>query len=126
MNAESRAVFTKLYSSFKDTASCKSCTPIAPSMSKPTMQPCSPANYDLIMQNKANLLDIQMNISYFFTMNYEQITMNNEPIKQTQSNPIFCSLLSWVCGLESVVFRIYNRSLWKNKPRYFGAAGSDN
>jgi hypothetical protein len=29
------------------------------------------------MQNKPNLLSAQMNVSYCFTMNYEQITMNN-------------------------------------------------
>jgi len=37
------------------------------------------------MQNKANLLDTQMNISFSLTKYYEQITMNNEPIK---TNPI--------------------------------------
>jgi len=40
------------------------------------------------MQNKANLLDAQMNVSSVKTMNYEQLTMNNELIKQTQTNPI--------------------------------------
>ena len=34
---------------------------------------------DCFMQNKANLLDAQMNVSSAKTMNYEQITMNNEP-----------------------------------------------
>ena len=29
-----------------------------------------------------------MNVSSFYTKYYEQITMNNEPEKQTQSNPI--------------------------------------
>jgi len=47
------------------------------SMSKPIMQLFSPVNYDLIMQNKANLLNAQMNVSYCFnnelrTNNYEQ------------------------------------------------------
>jgi hypothetical protein len=41
------------------------------------------------MQNKANLLDSQMNVSYVKTKNYEQKTMDNEPVKQTQSNPIY-------------------------------------
>jgi hypothetical protein len=36
------------------------------------------------MQNKANLLDTQMNVSYVKTKNYEQKTMDNEPIKQSQ------------------------------------------
>jgi RHS repeat-associated protein len=41
------------------------------------------------MQNKANLLDTQMNASYVKTKNYEQKTMNCEPLKQTQSKPIY-------------------------------------
>jgi len=40
------------------------------------------------MQNKANLLDTQMNASYVKTKNYEQRTMDNEPIKQSQTKPI--------------------------------------
>ena len=39
------------------------------------------------MQNKANLPDIQMNVSYVKTTNYEQRTMDNEPIKQSQTKP---------------------------------------
>jgi len=39
------------------------------------------------MQNKANFLDIQMNVSYVKTKNYEQKTMANEPIKQSQTKP---------------------------------------
>ena len=41
------------------------------------------------MQNKANLPDTQMNASYVKTKNCEQKTMDNEPTKQTQSNPIY-------------------------------------
>jgi len=41
------------------------------------------------MQNKANLPDTQMNASYVKTKNYEQKPMDNEPTKQTQSNPIY-------------------------------------
>ena len=48
------------------------------------------------MQNKPNLLDAQMNVSFCFTMNYEQITMNNanknkpnSKPKQTQTKPIY-------------------------------------
>jgi release factor glutamine methyltransferase len=40
------------------------------------------------MRNKPNLLDAQINVSYCFTMNYEQITMNNankNKPKQTRS-----------------------------------------
>ncbi len=39
------------------------------------------------MQNKANFLDTKMNASCVKTKNYEQRTMANEPIKQTQSKP---------------------------------------
>jgi hypothetical protein len=39
------------------------------------------------MQNKANSLDMQMNVSYVKTKNYEQPTMDNEPIKQSQTKP---------------------------------------
>ncbi len=41
------------------------------------------------MQNKANLLDTQMNASHVKTKTYEQKTMNCEPTKQTQSKPIY-------------------------------------
>ncbi len=40
------------------------------------------------MQNKPNLPVSQMNVSYVKIKNYEQRTMDNEPIKQTQSKPI--------------------------------------
>jgi hypothetical protein len=52
------------------------------------------------MQNKPNFRDAQMNVTYFLTKNYEQLTMNNEPTKQTQSKPIFVPL---------VLFIAYNR-----------------
>jgi hypothetical protein len=48
------------------------------------------------MQNKANLLDTQMNVSSCFTINYEQKVMNYEnknKAKQTQPNPT-CSELA--------------------------------
>jgi hypothetical protein len=41
------------------------------------------------MQNKANFLDIQMNVTSVKTKSYELRTMNYEPTKQTQSNPIY-------------------------------------
>ena len=40
------------------------------------------------MQNKANLLNTQMNVSSFKTMSYEQKTMNYANKKQTQTKPI--------------------------------------
>jgi hypothetical protein len=48
----------------------------------------------MIMQNKPNLLDAQMNVSLIKTKSYEQMTMNNEPGKQTQSNPILPAAFS--------------------------------
>jgi len=39
------------------------------------------------MQNKANLLDTQMNVTIVLTKDYEQITMNNEPIKTNPNKP---------------------------------------
>jgi hypothetical protein len=47
------------------------------------------------MQNKANLQVSKMNISYVKTKAYEQRPMANEPIKQTQSNPISEILNLW-------------------------------
>jgi len=46
------------------------------------------------MQNKPNLLNAQMNVSSVLAKDYEQITMNNEPEKQTQSNPIKANFIS--------------------------------
>ncbi len=40
------------------------------------------------MQNKANLLRIQMNVTYVKTKTYEQRTMDDKPIKQSQTKPI--------------------------------------
>jgi len=40
------------------------------------------------MQNKPNLPRTQMNTTFLLAKDYEQITMNNEPEKQTQSKPI--------------------------------------
>ncbi len=45
------------------------------------------------MQNKANLQVSQMNATYVKTKTYEQKPMANEPLKQTQSNPIYGELV---------------------------------
>ncbi len=45
------------------------------------------------MQNKPNLPDTQMNASYVKTKNYEQKTMDNELIKQSQTKPIYGELV---------------------------------
>jgi hypothetical protein len=44
--------------------------------------------YESIMQNKANLLDTQMNVSSVKTKNYENKRLCRRGEKQTQSNPI--------------------------------------
>jgi len=49
------------------------------------------------MQNKPNLLDAQMNVSYCFTMNYEQITMNNANKNKANSNPTCSELACTAC-----------------------------
>jgi hypothetical protein len=41
------------------------------------------------MQNKANLPDFQMNVTCAKTNNLQQKTWDNEPIKQTQTKPIY-------------------------------------
>jgi len=45
------------------------------------------------MQNKANLLDAQMNVSSSITMNYEQKTMNYANKNKAKTNPT-CSELA--------------------------------
>ncbi len=62
------------------------------------------------IQNKPNLQDTQMNVSSIKIKSYDQLTMNNEPIKQTQTKPT-CSelvepisnvnLLKWVALLHT-------------------------
>ena len=42
----------------------------------------------LIMQNKPNLLNAQMNVNVFLKKDYEDIPCLRTPRKQTQSNPI--------------------------------------
>jgi len=46
------------------------------------------------MQNKANLLNAQMNVSSFITKYYENKPRLQTPGKQTQSNPILSADLS--------------------------------
>ena len=40
------------------------------------------------MQNKANFPDTQMHLSYVYTINYEQKTMNNDNENKPNSKPI--------------------------------------
>jgi hypothetical protein len=50
------------------------------------------------MQNKANLMVSQMNVSYVKTKNYEQKTTNCKTTKQTQSKPIYGEHNRTTCG----------------------------
>jgi hypothetical protein len=45
--------------------------------------------YESIMQNKPNFRSNKKNTTFLLAKDYEQITMNNEPEKQTQSKPIY-------------------------------------
>ncbi len=53
-------------------------------LSSPACQPIT----TFFMQNKANLMGAQMNVNPVKTMNYEQITMNNDDKNKPNSNPI--------------------------------------
>jgi len=56
-----------------------------------------------------------MNISPVKTSNYEQRTMNNEPIKQTQSCQA-CVVCEGVAGLmKPIALRSVNTYSWPNK-----------
>gem|GEM_PF-813094 len=62
---------------------------------KPPILPKLSTNYDLIMQNKPNLPDAQMNVNKVLTKDYENKTLGgsgknkaNSKLIQTQSNPI--------------------------------------
>jgi len=56
-------------------------------MKKPTIEQCSPENFDVIMQNKANLRKAQMDVSFIITRDYEKKlhwTFGENKPKQTQ------------------------------------------
>jgi len=82
-------------------------------LSSPACQPIM----TLFMQNKANLLDAQMNVSSVRTTNYEQITMNNANKKQTQYKPNFRNAQM---NVSSVLTKYYENEtafrLRENKP----------
>ena len=77
--------------------------------------------YEVIMQNKPNFRSNKRNTTFLLTKDYEQITMNNEPIKTNPIKPnckptapfsnfpskiLFFSLFSSVfCRPSSVVYR---------------------
>jgi len=54
--------------------------------------------YEVIMQNKANLLVTQMNVSSVKTKDYENIRLCRRGEKQTQSNPIYSELVEPTCS----------------------------
>jgi hypothetical protein len=50
------------------------------------------------MQNKANLLDTQMNVTIVLTKDYENKRLCSRPEKQTQSNPIYSEPVESTCS----------------------------
>ena len=50
------------------------------------------------MQNKANLPDNQMSVTYVKTKSYEQKPMEGKPLKQSQSNPTCGEHRRTICG----------------------------
>ena len=54
------------------------------------------------MQNKANLLDAQMNVTSVKTMNYEQKTMNNANKNKPKTNPTCRGVASGEAGTNPI------------------------
>ena len=54
--------------------------------------------YESIMQNKANILNAQMNISFSLTKYYEKQRLCSRSEKQTQSNPIYSEPVESTCS----------------------------
>jgi len=54
---------------------------------KPPIQPSLPKNYDLFMQNKANLPDAQMNVKSFITKDYRKNDAFAVQKNKPNSNP---------------------------------------
>ncbi|HUS71724.1 MAG TPA: hypothetical protein VMY06_01560 [Sedimentisphaerales bacterium] len=55
---------------------------------KPPIRPKLSTNYDSIMQNKANFLDDQMNVTTFFTKDYENVPLRRRRKNEPKTNPI--------------------------------------
>ena len=60
------------------------------------------SRYESFMQNKANLLDAQMNVSSVLTMNYKQITMNNANKNKPNTNPTCRGVASGEAGSNPI------------------------
>ncbi len=56
----------------------------------------------IIMLNKPNLLDAQMNVTSVKTMNYEQITMNNANKNKPNTNPTCRGVASGEAGTNPI------------------------
>jgi len=73
------------------------------------------------MQNKANLLAPQMNVSSVKTKNYEQITMNYANKNKANTKPIRANLLAPQMNVSSVLTKYYEnvplRRHGQNKPK---------
>src|SRR3972149_1113734 len=72
------------------------------------------------MQNKPNFLRNRANVSSCFTMNYEQITMSNEPKnKAKQTQPVVSEpVLSVVERVEPFVVSLSNLIIHRRLSRY--------
>ena len=72
------------------------------------------------MQNKPNLLDVQMNVNSILTKDYERNDIFAVPENKANSNPIKANLLDAQMNVSPVITREYkNKSNWKlgeNKP----------
>jgi len=66
---------------------------------------------DCFMQNKPNFLDAQMNVSSVKTMNYEQITMNNEPKNKPNQSQFQTQHLSKLFLAFTFLCPIYNLAM---------------
>ena len=90
---------------------------------KPPVQPNLSTNYDLIMQNKANFPDTQMNVTSLITADYENIANSKLRKNKANTNPIKANLLNDQMNVNNVnkvltkdYENISNGTLFENKP----------
>jgi len=87
---------------------------------KPPNQPKLSTNYDLIMQNKANFLDAQMNVTSFYTVDYENIVNCKLRKNKANSKPNKANLRKAKMNANKVLTKDYenisNWALFENKP----------
>ncbi len=60
---------------------------LAATTNKPPIQPRLPNNYNIIMQNKANFSDDQMNVNKVLTKDYEEMTLGEYGKNEPKTNP---------------------------------------